>query len=214
GDLGGRELAQVARDLPPLGERPSEEVALPLLGAQLRAQRHVTRVVRAEQVAVRQQSALAAERHALVVAEQARARCLAEPLAQQEVAVTVHERARDARAGELSECGDDRLQARIVVVVADPRLEQVAQDVQVARGARGPFHELDEPARRLRVPRSQVQVGDEERGHFPADSMSSMRSMTIGSTGTLALKGPPPPVGRWPMSSTTSMPSTTLPNTA
>ncbi len=36
-----------------------------------------------------------------------------------------------------------------------------------------------------------------------------MRSMRIGSTGTLRSNGPPPAVGRWPMSSTTSMPSTT-----
>ena len=48
-----------------------EEVALPLGRAQLRAQRHVARVVGAEQVAVREQHRLAEERDALVVAEQA-----------------------------------------------------------------------------------------------------------------------------------------------
>ena len=117
---------------------------------------------------MREQDRLAEERDALVVAEQARARQRAEPLAQQEVAVAVHERAGDARVRQPAQRGDDRLEARIVVVVADPGLEQVAEDVQLARRARGPIHELDEPARRLRIARSQVQVGDEQRRHGAA----------------------------------------------
>ena len=58
----------------------------------------------------------------------------AEPLAQQEVAIAVHECAR-ARPSAVSVCerGDDRRDARVVVVVADPGLEQIAEDVQLAR---------------------------------------------------------------------------------
>ena len=155
GDLGCGELPQVARDLPALVERSRKEVALPAGRAKLRAQRHVARVVGTEQVAVREQDGLAEESDALVVAEQASARQRAEPLAQQEVAVAVHQRAGDARVRQPSQRGDDRRETRIVVVVADPGLEQVAEDVELARRARGAIHELDEPARRLRVARSQ-----------------------------------------------------------
>ena len=45
-------------------------------------------------------------------------------------------------------------------------------------------------------------------------STGSTRKITIGSTGTSASNGPPSPVSTIPMASATSMPSTTLPNTA
>ncbi len=49
---------------------------------------------------------------------------------------------------------DDRRQTRVVVVVADPRFEQIAEDVELAEQSRASASmKLDEPANRLRVSR-------------------------------------------------------------
>src|SRR5690606_24906492 len=89
-----------------------EKIALPRGIAQHRAKLEVTNVVGAEQVAVRQQHALAVELDRLVVPEQAAAGRERETAADQEIVIAVHDGALDARFRERGE-----------PVVADERLE-------------------------------------------------------------------------------------------
>jgi len=75
----------------------------------------------------------------------------------------VHHVAGHAAPAKACECQADAIAVRLVVVIADPGLEQVAEYVERcgAGGARG--QELDEllPGRRLGG--IQVQIGDEQR---------------------------------------------------
>jgi hypothetical protein len=75
----------------------------------------------------------------------------------------VHHVAGDAERTEASERQADAVAVGLVVVIADPGLEQVAQDVE-RRGVGGTSgQELDEllPGRRLAG--IQMQIGDEQR---------------------------------------------------
>ncbi len=104
------------------------------------------------------------------------------------------------------------------VVVADPVLEEVPEDVERIRAARAAFEELDEPLVRCRPLLGEVQVGDEERRHharyFFGAPTSVTDSMTTACLGTSLRNGPAAPVGDFAIFVTTSMPETTLPNTA
>jgi hypothetical protein len=95
-------------------------------------------------------------------------------------------------------------------VVADPGLEEVAEDVERVGAGDGPGEEALEARGDFRPRRLEVQVGDEERA---ALQTRSAFSITTGCTGTFWC---PPVVAVWTLRiwSTTSMPSTTLPNTA
>jgi hypothetical protein len=117
---------------------------------------------------VRQQHGRAVDRDRLVVAEQPAARERLEAGAEQEVAVAVHHGAGHPRVAQPRERGEDRRERGIVVVVADPRLEQVAQDIEGARGERFALDEVHEQANRGSLARIEMQVGDEERAHRAA----------------------------------------------
>jgi hypothetical protein len=118
-----------------------------------------------------------------------------------------------AAAQVLEQAGDHGVERQAEVVVADPVLEEVAEDVQRARSARLAFQKLDEALVRLRPLLGEVQVGDEQGGHYGAFTYfwvtRFIDSMTIGWRGTSF-----GPVGVLAIFITTSMPDTTLPNTA
>ncbi len=88
-------------------------------------------------------------------------------------------------------------------------LEQVAEDVEVVRPGRFGFEEALELRDDRRARLVEVQVGDEER----AAQARSAFSITTGCLGTFWWP-PVSEVGTLRMRSTTSCPSTTLPNTA
>lgn len=89
-----------------------------------------------------------------------------EVLAQEEIPVAVHQMGSEAGGASLGEGGDDLLVAGIIhVVVADPGLEAVAEDVEaVVSGyirAGDALQKGLENADRPGSPGRQVQVGDE-----------------------------------------------------
>ena len=67
--------------------------------------------------------------------------------------------------GEAGEGRLDRREPQVVLVVADPGLEEVAEDVERACGARFRLDEGCEAPNRLRLARIEMQVRDEQRGH-------------------------------------------------
>src|SRR6185436_18740014 len=150
-----------------LRERPGEEFALPRLGARDPAPVLVVQVVGAQRVAVHEQRAHALDLVHARVGEELRAGGGAKALADEEVAVAVHEVDRHAAAGEVREQPrDHRVERRLEIVVADPGLEEVAQDVERVGGARLSFEQLDEPLVRCRPLLGEVKVRNEERGHY------------------------------------------------
>ncbi len=163
-DLGRAHAPQVGGDLPPLCQRLGEEVPSPRRVAQRCAQAQVARVVRAQEIAMREQHFASMELDLLEVAEQSAARGGAKLVAEQEIAVAVHDGARHAGRSQARERVEDRSQIGVVVVVADPCLEQIAEDVYaVGRHGLG-SDEVDELARRRGPAGIEMQVGDEQRG--------------------------------------------------
>ena len=88
-----------------------------------------------------------------------------EAFAQQEVAVAVADEQRHAGVGDAAQRRDDGRDERIAhLVVADPPVEEVAEDVDARRRARaGPRRKRMERGERRRTLGRQVQVGQEER---------------------------------------------------
>ena len=86
-------------------------------------------------------------------------------LADQEIAVAVQKIRGNALVGQGSQGGRDRPAGFRIVVVADPRLEQIAQDVQGFGPPRPPFQEIQEQGGDGGAHRLQVQIGDEQRSH-------------------------------------------------
>jgi hypothetical protein len=98
------------------------------------------------------------------VGQQRAAAALGETGAGEEVAVAADEARRDAGGDQFAQPGEDRLPAGRVVVVPDPHLEQIAEDVEVlglaCRPAQEGMEQLDRGRPRLGI---EVQVGDEQR---------------------------------------------------
>ena len=130
-----------------------------------RAQLLVGHVVDAQRIAMRHEQAAAGVGHNRRVGEQGSARGAGEAGADQEVAVAVHHVQGDAAAGDVGQRADHPLELRVGIVVAEPRLEQVAEYVQRRRAACLALQELEAATRDVRRRPRQVQVGDDERGH-------------------------------------------------
>jgi hypothetical protein len=100
-------------------------------------------------------------------------------IAQQEIAIAVHDA--DAQPGIAggTQRGDDLGVERVAaVVVADPGFEEVAENIEFLGLAGAAGKKPEEQTRRPGRPGRQVQVGDEE------DQTTSAFSMITSSTGT------------------------------
>ena len=187
---------------------------------------------------------VATERHdELVLAVQRGADARGEALAEQEVAVAVHQVQRGAGGGERGERGDERLVGGIDDVVAEPDLEQVPEDPQRARAVR-PVDEASRQRGDGGTRGVEVQVGDEqgvagaarrgarrprpparlvarpvarlaERVSIPRRAQASSTVTDSIVTGSFGTSwcGPFEPVETLAIASTAAMPSTTRPNT-
>jgi len=126
------------------------------------AQALVAHIVRAEDVAVHEQHGFAVEIDRRTVLQQATAGIAAEVRADEKVAVAVHEVARYAGGGKPAQGGLYRGIGRFRIIVSEPDLEQVAEDVQRLGPAGLTLQEIDELRGDLRRVGVKVQVGDEE----------------------------------------------------
>src|SRR5206468_13073037 len=147
--------------------------------------------------------------------------------------VAVQREAGDAALGQGAQSPAHPVFLRIRVVIAHPRLEQVAEDVE-RLGGRGlgsekaeellgglgragiQMHVRDEQARHVRYFGERIVVSGRGGGAgvssaglrvTPAATISTF-SMTTGFKGASDLKGPTAPVGVSPMCSMTSIPCT------
>ena len=99
--------------------------------------------------------------------------------ADEEVAVAVQEGHGHPRLHQVAQRRLHALRDLAVVVVADPALEQVAEDVQRLRRARLAAQEGLEQRGDVRPRRVEVQVGDEERGHRASVTEARRRAGTL-----------------------------------
>jgi len=101
-------------------------------------------IVRAQLIAVHQQDAFAAQVNARNLRQQLHARRIGIAFPDQKIPVAVRQVAGCAGIAEGLECrGDDRV-IRVRVVIADPDLEQVAEDIQRVGLTRDGFQEANE----------------------------------------------------------------------
>ncbi len=218
--------AQPAREGDALVERLRQEIPLELGLAHRRAKPLVRDVERAPGVAVRQQRGRAGDFHDDRVGEQCAAGGGREGVAEQGIAVAVHQQQAPAVGRVRGQCIDDGSRGGRGVV-ADPELEEVAEDDEFAMPRRVVGEEPQEARDRARPFRGEVQVRDEERVHErrgrrrdgkhrrrigQAHSTISARSISTSDSGTSWCM-PWRPVRTALILSTTSKPSVTLPKT-
>src|SRR5437870_178011 len=237
-DVAGAAGARLAAQGLANAERQSKEATLPV-GATHRATELLVRViVGAERIAVGEQHWLPIELGDDRIAEQPAAAALAEALSQQEITVAVQREAGDAALGKRAQAQAHPLLVGILIVIAHPGLEQVAEDVE-RLGLPGLAGEkVEELLRGLRRGGIEMHVRHEETRHggYLGERMVSCRggvtwvtsgaaavapgarisifSITIGFRGASALKGPEEPVATSPILSITSIPCRMRPNTA
>ncbi len=108
------------------------------------------------------------------------------------------------------EAGEDRVERLVDVVVADPVLEKIAEDVQGISPIRLGFQELEEALVGFRPIFTEVKIGDEQGSYLePTTVMDSISTGLVGTFWCMPLL----PVGTAVILFTTSMQSTTLQNT-
>ena len=134
-------------------------------------------------------------------------------LAQKKITIAVQEVQRDAPIREPAQTCSNPLLEFACSVITDPALEQVSEDIQCPGGRGALGQELFELFGDVGPIGAEVNIGDEQRDVALVLQRISTRSITTGSTGTSAI-GPRLSVATWRISSTTSMPSVTRPNTA
>ena len=119
----------------------------------------------AELVAVEQQRRRARDVDDDALGEQRRSGGAAKRSPEEDVAVAGHDADGHAGGGDVAQCrGDVRRQRFAQLVVADPGVEEVAEDVDRRGAARRDRAERVERRDQRRPRRRQVQVGDEQRG--------------------------------------------------
>ncbi len=145
-----------------------------------------------------------------LLGKQHRAGNFGEPLAEKEVAIAGDHADRHAGVGDAAQSDRDAFGERLAqLVVADPGVEQVAEDVD-ARGVAGRAGaECIERVDQRRPRRRQVEIREEQRGLYRT---SSARLITTSSLGTFWWK-PLFAVATPLILSTTSWPAVTRPNT-
>ena len=206
-------------------ERAGQHATLPIRLADAGAVALVLDVQRAKLVSVKQERGRAVEIDQARLFEHFHAAQPAVVGSQKEVAVAVQECQSGAAARQSAKAvGDVELELPDPIV-AYPGFEQVPQDIDCLGLSRRTGQEGPEPVGNVGARRTQVQVRNEKGFSAGIDRTSrpeilasraqriSTRSMTTGSTGT-SWCGPRASVGTKRISSTTSMPSMTRPNTA
>jgi hypothetical protein len=142
-------------------QRRGKEPFLPVIAPAEAAPFLVGRVLGAQRVPVHQQRPGAEQVHHRRVGQQSRPGSVAECLSQQEVAIAVHHVHGCSVARSVQqESGDDRVQGVREVVVPDPELEEVAEDVECVRARHDVLQECEERLIRGRPDARQVKVGN------------------------------------------------------
>ena len=143
----------------------AQELALPGGLAYYCAQQLIGPIRRAQRIAVREQRALTVQINHHRVNQQSCAAALLEALLEQKVAIAVHDVTRYAARAQCAQRVADLLSMRVLIIVSDPGLEQIPEDVERI-GAGGPsLEEIYELCADGRFQRIQMQIGDEQRAH-------------------------------------------------
>ena len=153
--------AQLARQLLAAGQR---QVAQDEEGegvAQDAAQLLVALVAGAEGIAVHQQHATAVEVGDMAIRQQAAGSLAAKGLADEKVAIAVHQVDGRAAVSQLAQGRGNLLLEGTHGVVADPGFEQIAKDVQGLGTAGAGFEEMQKRPDQVRALRFEMQVGDQ-----------------------------------------------------
>jgi len=168
GGAAGVATAAVAgplRETAPHAQGQFEEAPLPARIPHQGAQHLVGAIGRAERITVREQGALAVEIDEHRIDEQSRAAARLEAPLQQEIAIAMHDIAGHTARREPTQRIADQRPAGLRVIIADPRLEQIAENVERFGARRTLLEKGDELRASGGLERIQVQIGDEQGGH-------------------------------------------------
>lgn len=158
--------ARLLCELAPQAQRQSQETPLPVGLSHHRAQQLIGPICRAQRVAMGEQDALPVQVDQHGIGEQAGTTALLEAVLEQEVAIAVHDEAGHAALAQVPHGRADLAPMRIVIIIADPGLEQIPEDVERLGACRPRLEELDELPPRGGLLRIEVQIGDKQRGQL------------------------------------------------
>ena len=205
--LGAAFIAQFARQFLPGAERQVAQDKQRNRVAQPAAQLHIADVLGAQAVAVHQQHALAIQFDHAGIGQQGAAGFTAEGLAEEKVAIAMHQVDARAALAELAQGLGNRTLKGGDGIVADPHFKEVAEDIQRLGLNRAGFQKMQKRPADVRALLFKMQIGDQQY-----HSTISARSMITSSRGT-SWWPDFEPVATPLIFSTTSMPSTTSANT-
>lgn len=200
-------------------QRLRQEGLAPRRTADLRPELLVVMIGQAFTVAVQQQQGMLAAAHRRRLGKQAGANTTQPFRAQQEIAIAWQKGDLAALLDYPSQQVGDFATKRCIVVISDPGLEEIAEDVQRTRLIGVRVQPAVQDCDALAV--LQMQVGDEQQGAIAgpaagavAQGSTSTFWISTGLLGRFWNSGERAVVGMALILSTTSMPSTTLPKTA
>ena len=165
GFVPGALATPAVRNPAPDEQGQTQHAALPLRGARARPEGLVHRVGGAIAVAMREQRADATQHHHCGVVQQLHPAALSEFAGHHEVAVAVHEIDRHAGIDHGFQRLRDLLIEGRAVVVADPGLEHIAEQVERLCLPRPSRKEGQQDGGQVRPGFVEMQIGDEQRGH-------------------------------------------------
>ena len=166
-------LAGLLGKAAPDAKRQAQEAALPAGTAHHATQQLIGPVGGTQRIAMREQHRLAVQVDDDRIGDQAHAGAARETALIEEVAIAVHDIARYPMLSEAGERHADAIPIRFVIVIADPGVEQVAENVERVGAAGAKREKVDELRAGRRLAGIQMQIGDEQGsqgGSLGADS--------------------------------------------
>ena len=150
-------------DGPAFRERPLQELALHLRVTHARAESLIGNIVGAQGVSVHQQRAPSEQLDDDRIIQQHHAGCSGEAFPNEKITIAVHQKDPATAVRDLAQVRDDRaVQRLLVIIVADPVVEEIAEDVQRARVARAFAQETEkDPVDPVPI-RREVKIGNEQ----------------------------------------------------
>ena len=167
-------------------------------------------IIGTERVAVEQQDRHIEQLNERRILQQLTTGPFREDVSGQEVTVTGHEITPDSRLAQVMQCMHDPMLVRVRIIVSNPGLEKVAEDIKVLRVPCDSLQKPQQLPENLRASRVDMDVGDEKRTQWIRfySAMEIVFMVTV-DCGTSPGKGPPGPVGMAAILSSTSIPSMT-----
>jgi hypothetical protein len=144
-------------------QRFPQNFALPLRTSGFSAELQIRKIIGAQEVAVHQQSPPAIQINHRIVLDEFDAGFIEKALSDQKIPVALLEIDHSTRVGKLPQRRFDLFSRRRGVIVPDPGIEEISEDIQGRGTFRAVLQKIEELPGDRRSGRSEMKIGDKER---------------------------------------------------